>query len=80
VWKLVGSSGRAIPKSMTFGMPSANSTLRGFRSRWMTPAPWMAASAVATPTATPCRFPPVSGPFSATTSLRLGPSTYSTTR
>ncbi len=80
VWKLVGSSGRAIPKSITLGMPSANSTLRGLRSRWMTPTPWIAASAEATPTATPCRLPPPSGPFSVTTSFRLGPSTYSTTR
>ena len=28
----------------------------GLRSRWITPAPWIAVSAVATPTATPCRL------------------------
>jgi hypothetical protein len=50
------------------------------RSRWITPAPWMPASAVATPTATECRLAMVRGPRCSTTSARLGPSTYSTTR
>ena len=53
---LVASSARAMPKSITLGLPGASSTLRGFRSRWMTPAPWIAVSAVATPIATPCRL------------------------
>jgi hypothetical protein len=80
VCELVASIARAIPKSITLGLPGASSTLRGLRSRWITPAPWMALSAVATPIATPCRFDTVSGPRSVTTSARLGPSTYSTTR
>ena len=80
VCTLVASSARAMPKSITFGLPGASSTLRGLRSRWITPAPWMAVSAVATPIATPCRFAALSGPRSSTTSARLGPSTYSTTR
>jgi hypothetical protein len=80
VCRLVTSSARAIPKSITLGVPSENSTFCGFRSRWMTPTPWIAASAVATPTATLCSVPPSSGPRSRITSERLGPSTYSTTR
>jgi len=80
VCRLVASSARAMPKSMTLGVPSEKSTFCGLRSRWITPAPWIAASAVATPTATLCRVPPVSGPCSLITSARLGPSTYSTTR
>ncbi len=46
----------------------------------MTPAPWIAVSAVATPTATLCSRPAVIGPSRWITSSRLGPSTYSTTR
>jgi hypothetical protein len=72
--------GRAIPKSITFGLPSASRTLLGLRSRWMTPAPWIAVSAVATPIARPCRLAGRSGPRSSITVARLGPSTYSTTR
>jgi hypothetical protein len=80
VWWLVASTARAMPKSMTFGLPSASSTLLGLRSRWMTPAPWIAVSAVAMPIASACRLAGLSGPRSATTAERLGPSTYSTTR
>ncbi len=53
-----------MPKSITLGLPGASSTLRGLRSRWITPAPWMAVSAVATPIATLCRLAAVSGPRS----------------
>jgi hypothetical protein len=80
VCALVASIARAIPKSITLGLPGDSSTLRGLRSRWITPAPWIAVSAVATPIATPCRLALVSGPRCSTTSARVGPSTYSTTR
>ena len=39
---------------MTLIPPGATRTFAGFRSRWITPAPWMAVSAVATPTAMLC--------------------------
>ncbi len=77
---LVTSSGRAMPKSMTLTPPSANSTFPGLRSRWITPAPWMATSAVLMPIAMLCSASLLSGPRSRTTVARLGPSTYSTTR
>ena len=70
---LVASSARAMPKSITLGLPGASSTLRGLRSRWITPAPWMAVSAVATPIATLCRLAAVSGPRSSTTCGEGGP-------
>src|SRR2546430_5703893 len=76
----VPCTGWAMPKSMTFGLPGASRTLAGLRSRWMTPAPWMAVSAAATPMARPCRLAGVSGPRWSMTVARLGPSTYSTTR
>ena len=63
VWWLVASSARAMPKSMTLIPPRVNSTFPGLRSRWITPAPWIAVSAVAVPTATLCRFANASGPY-----------------
>ena len=80
VWPVGPCVAWAMPKSITFGLPGASRTLFGLRSRWITPAPWIAVSAVATPMASPCRFAGVSGPRSFTTVARLGPSTYSTTR
>src|SRR5690606_41968203 len=68
------SSDLAMPKSITFGLPGASSTLLGLRSRWITPAPWIAVSATATPTARPCWFAGESGPRLLITAARLGPS------
>jgi hypothetical protein len=52
----------AIPKSTTRGPSGPSSTFAGLKSRWITPAPCIAVSAVAVPTARRCRFPSVSGP------------------
>lgn len=74
------SASQATPKSMTLGPTCESSTLDGFRSRWTTPAPWMARRAMAIEAASPSRAEPRSGPEVSTASLRLGPSTYSVTR
>ncbi len=74
------STSCAIPKSITRGPSGDSSTFDGLRSRWITPAPWMAWSAVAIPTASASRLPPVSGPCSRTARARSGPFTYSVTR
>jgi len=70
---------RAMPKSMTRGPSGASSTFSGFRSRCTTPAPWMAAMAVAMPMASRCSASPSYGPACATAARRLGPSTNSLT-
>ena len=49
------STVRAMPKSITRGPSGPSSTLSGLRSRWMTPASWIAVSAVATAVASRCR-------------------------
>jgi hypothetical protein len=71
------SSCLAMPKSITRGPTSPRSTLAGLRSRWMTPAAWIAARAPATPTARPSRLERDIGPRSTTTSWSVGPLTYS---
>ncbi len=43
------SRARAMPKSMTRGPSMVIRTLEGFRSRWMSPAPWMCWRAWASP-------------------------------
>ncbi len=74
------SGARAMPKSMMRGPSGPSRTLPGFRSRWTTPAWWMAASAVATPTASRSAPSGPSGPSSRTRADRAGPGTYSLTR
>jgi hypothetical protein len=76
---LVNSSAPEMPKSITRGPVSLSRTLPGFRSRWTIPVPWMAVSAVSTPTASASRAEPVSGPRSVTTFSRSGPAMYSVT-
>ncbi len=50
VWvSRVASPAWAMPKSITTGRSSASITLPGLRSRWTTPAAWIAASASAVP-------------------------------
>ncbi|MCK2220194.1 hypothetical protein MF672_041310 [Actinomadura sp. ATCC 31491] len=71
------SSVRATPKSITRGPSGPSSTLSGLRSRWTTPASWMAARAVAIAVASRCSSPPARTRRAA---RRLGPSTYSLTR
>jgi hypothetical protein len=74
------SSVRARPKSITRGPSGPSRTLSGFMSLWITPASWIAVSAVATPVASRCSSPGVKLLPSRTAEPRLGPSTYSLTR
>jgi hypothetical protein len=76
---LVESTACAMPKSITIGSPSRNITLPGLRSRWITPAPWIAASARARPAASRCSPDPYSGPCSKTVSSSVLPGTYCVT-
>ena len=77
--RLVASAARAMPKSMTRGPSGASSTLDGFRSRWMTPAEWMACSASATPAISRMTVSGGIGPRSATACCSDGPGTYAVT-
>ena len=70
---------RAMPKSTTRGPSGPSSTLAGLKSRCMTPAPWIAVSAVAVPTARRCKSPSGSGPRASTRSWSDGPSMNSLT-
>ena len=76
----LASSARAIPKSITLGPKYDSSTLLGLRSRWTTPAPWMAVRAAAIPTASPARSVAGSRPLAAIARSSRTPSTYSVTR
>lgn len=69
------SAARAMPKSITRGPSCASSTLAGFRSRWTTPAPWIAWSASATPARSSRTSRVGSGPCRRTTSCSEGPDT-----
>lgn len=70
---------RAIPKSITRGPSGESITLAGLKSRWTTPAWWMAANAVAVPIAIRCSRAPVIGPAWRTCCCSDGPSMYSLT-
>nr|WP_239082027.1 hypothetical protein [Microbispora rosea] len=74
-----GPTARAMPKSITLGPSGPSSTLAGFRSRWTTPARWIAARAVTVPTASRRSSWPRSGPRSATACCSVGPSMNSLT-
>ena len=71
------STARAIPKSITRGPPGESSTLAGFRSRWTSPAAWIAASASASPRARSSSACSGIGPWVSTASRSDGPSTNS---
>ena len=71
----VESSTWAIPKSITTGWPLTSITLPGLRSRWTTPAAWIAARASASPCASRARAAPPSGPLSRTTWSSVRPGT-----
>ena len=58
------SRARAIPKSITRGPSMVIITLDGLRSRWTSPAPWMSASACASPAARTRTERSGSGPYS----------------
>ena len=59
---VVAAAAEAIPKSMIRGPSSASSTFEGFRSRWMTPAAWIALMPSASPAASASTVPGGSGP------------------
>ena len=67
----------AIPKSIIRGPSSVSRTFEGFRSRWTTPAAWMAIRLSASPAASHSTLPTGSGPLLFTDSASDGPSTYS---
>ncbi len=69
------SSARAIPKSITRGPSAVSSTLDGFRSRWTSPAAWIACSASASTAPSARTVPSGIGPYPATASASVGPST-----
>ena len=72
----VDSTAREIPKSMTRGPSSASSTFDGLRSRWTTPAAWIALRLSARPAASVSSDPTGSGPCSFIASASEGPGTY----
>jgi hypothetical protein len=72
----VASAPCAMPKSMTTGSPSTSMTLPGFMSRWTMPAPWIADSADASPSASRCSPAGSIGPCSSTISSSVRPGTY----
>jgi hypothetical protein len=65
-----------IPKSMTRGPSSASSTFEGFRSRWTTPASWIAIRLSASPAASDSTLSAAMGPWLPTASASDGPATY----
>ena len=71
------STARAIPKSITRGPAGERSTLAGLRSRWTSPAAWIAASASASPRARSSSACSGIGPCVSTASRSEGPSTNS---
>ncbi len=76
VWvSVVDSAAREMPKSMTRGPSSASSTFDGLRSRCVTPAAWIAASASASPAASASSDASGSGPCSLIASASEGPGT-----
>ncbi|WUL73941.1 hypothetical protein OHA62_09240 [Streptomyces sp. NBC_00343] len=77
--RAVPSRARAMPKSMTRGPSSATMMLAGFRSRWMTPAWWIAASASARPAASTVSVSAGRGPTRSRTACNVGPGTYAVT-
>ena len=70
----------AIPKSVTFTLPSGDSnTLPGFTSRWMTPLLWANPNAAATDKAISAACSGGKGPSERSNSAKLWPSMYSMT-
>ena len=67
------SMDREIPKSMSRGPSSANSTLDGFRSRWTMPAACIALRPSASPAASRSTMDSGTGPRAATASASDGP-------
>ena len=64
----VAPAAEEMPKSMIRGPSWASSTLEGLRSRWMTPAAWIALSPSASPAASASTEPSGSGPCCSTAS------------
>jgi hypothetical protein len=74
---LLVQTAQEIPRSMTRGRSSASKMFEGFRSRWTTPAAWMALKASARPAASRSTSSTGSGPRLSTASASDGPATYS---
>ena len=64
----VASAAEEMPKSMIRGPSAASRTLDGLRSRWMTPAAWIALSPSASPAASASTDCAGSGPCCSTAS------------
>ena len=72
---VVASTAEEIPKSMIRGPSGASSTLDGLRSRWMTPAAWIAFRPSASPAASASTVAIGSGPCCSTASFSEMPGT-----
>ena len=75
----VAPAAEEMPKSMIRGPSWARSTLDGLRSRWMTPAAWMAIRPSASPAASASTEFSGSGPCRSTASDSDVPGTYAVT-
>ena len=77
VWvSALASADREIPKSSTRGPSSATITFDGFRSRWTTPAAWIALRPSASPAVSARTEPTGIGPPLTTALASEGPATY----
>ena len=75
----VASTAEEMPKSMIRGPSGASRTLDGLRSRWMTPAAWIAFRPSASPAASAISVAVGSGPCCSTASASDVPGTYAVT-
>ena len=75
----VASAADDMPKSMIRGPSWASSTFEGLRSRWITPAAWIAISPSASPAASASTEASGSGPCRSTASDSDVPGTYAVT-
>jgi hypothetical protein len=64
------------PNPVTRGPSSASKTFEGLRSRWTSPASWMARRPSASPAASARTVAAGTGPWSRTASASVGPATY----
>jgi hypothetical protein len=69
----LAQAAQEIPKSITRGPSSGSRTFEGFRSRWTTPAAWMATRLSASPAVSHSTLSTGSGPLLFTASASDGP-------
>jgi hypothetical protein len=72
--------GGVMPKWVSRGPSGLSTTWSGLSAPWTSPVWWIAMSPVAVPTASASRLAGGRGPSRRTTSVRVGPGTYSVTR